>query len=151
VSKHLVRQYHWKFEVLCFAYCSMWSIRWAPYLLINITNGSINVAKCPSSPRLSSRNGCTNQMWATWIMKELLIATSVVLAWLPTIRCEQQVSWGYWRMIILATSVVLASLPQSDLSNKDQRTYTLLQRMHSYQNLTKFLCKGFIIVLKDCT
>jgi hypothetical protein len=104
----------------------------------------------------------------------ILFATSVVSAWLPQsdvsnryheatpvcnvcclgmaapIRCELQASWGYWRMILLATSISLTWLSQSDLSNKDQRTVTLLQWMNSYQNLTTFLCKGFIVVSEDC-
>jgi hypothetical protein len=53
-------------------------------------------------------------------------------------------------MILLASSVVSAYLPQSDLSNKDQRTVTLFRRMNSNQHLT-FLCKGFIFVSEDCT
>ena len=148
---------------------------WASYWLIYVTNGSIVVAKWSSSPHLSSRHGCPNQMWATGIMKQLLFATSVALAWLPQsdvsnrhheatpichvcclgmvapIRWEQQVSWGYWRMILLATSVVSAWLPQSDLSNKDQQTVTLLQRVNCNQNITTFLCKWFIVVSEDST
>jgi hypothetical protein len=54
-------------------------------------------------------------------------------------------------MILLATSFVLIWLPQSDLSNKDQRTFTLLQWMNIHQNRTTFLCIGFIVVSKDCT
>jgi hypothetical protein len=54
-------------------------------------------------------------------------------------------------MIFLASSVVSAWLPQSDLSNKDQQTVTLLQRMNCNQHLTTFLCKGFIVVSEDCT
>jgi hypothetical protein len=149
-------------------------MRWASYWLIYVTNGSIFVAKWSSSPRMSSRHGCPNQMWATGIMKQLLCATSDVLAWLPqsdvsnmhheatpifhvcclsmvaSIGWEQQVSWGYWRMILLASSVVSAWLPQSDLSNKDQQTVTLLQRMNCNQHITTLLCKGFIVVLEDC-
>jgi hypothetical protein len=40
------------------------------------------------------------------------------LGMVAPIRGEQQVSWGYWRMILLATSVVLAWLPQSDVSDR---------------------------------
>jgi hypothetical protein len=54
-------------------------------------------------------------------------------------------------MIPLATSLVSAWLPQSDLSNKDKREVILLQWMNIYQNRTKFMCKGFIVVSKDCT
>jgi hypothetical protein len=154
----------------------MCSTRWASYWLIYHPNCPIVVAKWHSYlPRLMSRRGFPNQMWATGIMKQLLFATSVVLAWLPQsdvsnrhheatpichvcclgmvvpIRFEQQVSWGYCRMILLATSVVSAWLPQSDLSNKDQRAVILLQWMNIYQNLTTFLCIGFIFVSKDCT
>jgi hypothetical protein len=113
--------------------------------------------------------------WATGIMKQLLSSRSVFLAWLPQsdasnrhheatpichvcflgmvtpIRCEQHVSWVYWRMILLATSVVSAWLPQSHLSNKDQRAVILLQWMNIYQNRTTLLCNEFIDVSKDCT
>jgi hypothetical protein len=54
-------------------------------------------------------------------------------------------------MIVLATSVVLTWLAQFELSNKDQWTVTLLQRINSNQHLTTFLCKGFIVVSEDCT
>jgi hypothetical protein len=53
-------------------------------------------------------------------------------------------------MILRATSVVSAWLSQSDLSNKDQRTVSLLQWMNIYQNRTSYLCIGFIVVSKDC-
>jgi hypothetical protein len=52
-------------------------------------------------------------------------------------------------MILLAMSVVSTRLPQSDLSNKDQQTVTLLQWMKNYQNRTTFLCKGFIVVSEE--
>jgi hypothetical protein len=79
----------------------------------------------------------------------LLFAKSVVLAWLPQshvsnrhheattfghvcclgmvapIRCEQQLSWGYWRMILLAISVVSSWLSQSDVSNVESDCVTL--------------------------
>jgi hypothetical protein len=55
------------------------------------------------------------------------------------------------KQLLFATSVVLAWLPQSDLSNKDQRTVSLLQWMKIYQNLTAFLCNGIIVVSKDFT
>jgi hypothetical protein len=67
------------------------------------------------------------------------------------IRCEQHASWGYWRMILLATFAVLTWLPQSYLIDRDQWTVTLLQRMNSYQHLTTFLCKWFIVVSEDYT
>jgi hypothetical protein len=73
------------------------------------------------------------------------------LSMVSPIRCERQVSWGYWRMVLLATSVVSAWLPQSDLSKKDQRAVTLLQWIKIYQNHTTPFCNGFIVVSKDCT
>jgi hypothetical protein len=126
-------------------------------------------------PDLMYWHGCPNQMWATGIMKQLLYATSDVFAWFPQsdvsnrhheatptchvcclsmvarIEWEKQVSWGYWRMILLAWSVVSAWLPQSDLSNKDQQTVTLLQQMNCNQHLTTFLCEWFTVVSEDCT
>jgi hypothetical protein len=54
-------------------------------------------------------------------------------------------------MILLATSIVLAWLSQSGLSNKEQRTVTLLQWMNIFQNRTTLLRIGFIVVSKDCT
>jgi hypothetical protein len=102
-------------------------------------------------PHLLPWHGCPNQMWATGIMNQLLFARSVVLGVVAPIRCEQQESWGCWRMILLASSVVLTWLLQSGLSNKDQRTVTLLQWMNSYRNLTTFLYKGLIVVSEDCT
>jgi hypothetical protein len=48
-------------------------------------------------------------------------------------------------MNLLALIVVLAWLHQSELSNKDQRTVSLLQWMNSYQDHTTLLCKGFIV------
>jgi hypothetical protein len=51
-----------------------------------------------SSPRLLSWHGCPNQIWATGIMKELLFATSGVLAWLlqsdVSNRCHEDT--GEW-------------------------------------------------------
>jgi hypothetical protein len=73
------------------------------------------------------------------------------LGMVAPIRCEQQVSRGYWRMILLATPVVSAWLPQSDLSNKDQRKVTLLQWMNIYRNHTTFWSNRFVVVSKDCT
>jgi hypothetical protein len=107
-----------------------------------------------SLPRLSYRHRCPNQMWATGIMKQLshdplchVCRTGIV----APIRCEQQVSWGYWRMILLATSIAEAWLPQSDVSNKYQRTVSLLQWINGYQKFNTLLCKGFIVASKDCT
>jgi hypothetical protein len=129
----------------------MWSMRWASYWLIYVTNGSIVIAKWSSSPSLSSRHGCPNQMWATSIMKLLLFATSVVLTWLP----QSDVSNRYHEDTgERSSSLRLLSrhgCPNQTWSNMDQRTVTLLQRMNSNQHLIKFLSKGLIVVSEDCT
>jgi hypothetical protein len=78
----VIRRFNWKLEVLCFDFCSMRSTLWASYWLIYVTNSSTVVAKWHSYwPRLLFWHVCPNQMWATGIMKQLLFATSVVLAW----------------------------------------------------------------------
>jgi hypothetical protein len=111
----------------------MWSTRWASYWLIYVTNGSIFVAKWPSSPRLSSLHGCPNQMWETDIVKKLLFAMSVVLTWLPQAimkhfllatsvsrhGCTDQI-WltGIMKQLLFSTSVVLTWLLQGYMSNR---------------------------------
>jgi hypothetical protein len=92
-------------------------MRWASYWLIYITIGSIVVSKWSYSPHLSSRHGSLNKMWATGIMKQLIYATSDVLAWLP--NCLNQMwATGIMKQLLYATSVVLAWLLQSDGSNR---------------------------------
>jgi hypothetical protein len=64
------------------------------------------------------------------------------LGMVSPIRCEQQLSWGYWRTILLATSVVSAWLSRSYVSNiydEDNEEWSSSPRLlsrHAFPNQT---------------